>query len=287
MRTNILVSLVLFSATALAACGDDGEGTGTGGASAASTSASSTSGTGGETSSSSSGTGGGGADWACLGDVSYPAPSVATAKVSFVFSDLLSQMPIAGLLVRACPKDDPTCAGEITQGTTDADGAVELSVPTGTVGFQGTFNTELTGYVPGRILIYPEPTADSPVITMALLSDSGLALGLVDVGITEDPARGHVAAAGLDCSLLPAPGVSLAVLAADASSTTAYVKGMGLDTAETATGPAGQGMIFNVPVGPTQVTATLKDNGAPIGVVDAPVEVGTITYVSVPPTPAP
>lgn len=276
------VGFFLMATSALAACGDDGDDTGSGGASTSST----TTGAGGATSSS-SGTGGDGADWTCLGNVSYPGPTAATAKVSFVFSDLLTQMPIAGVLVRACPKDDPTCVGEIDQGVSDASGAVELTVPTDTVGFQGTFNTELAGYVPGRILIYPEPTADSPIITMALLSDDGLALGLLDVGITEDPARGHVAAAGLDCSLIPGPGVRLSVMAADSGSTTAYVQGMGLDATATATGPSGQAMIFNVPVGPTKVTAVLEDNGAPIGVVDAPVEVGTITYVSVPPRPAP
>ncbi|MFO0760250.1 MAG: hypothetical protein U0359_27460 [Byssovorax sp.] len=268
----------------LAACGGNGSTTGSGGGTTGTTTSTTTSGTaGGGT----GGTGGGGGDWSCLGDIVYPDPSAPMVKVSFVFLDHLSHMPITDMSVKACPKNDPPCAGVIDQGNTDADGAIALTVPSGPAGFDGSFNLDKMGYPTSRVLVYPMPSADSPVIHMTIVSVQALQLGLADVGTKADPTRGHVAIAGLDCGLLPAPGVSFQVLAADGKSTTAYVAGMGLDEKATATGPDGVGIVFNVPIGPTKVSATREATKMPIGVVDAPVEVGGVTYVSVPPTPPP
>jgi hypothetical protein len=276
-----------------AACGDDTAADATTGASPTTTGGGASGGVGGGTggAGASGGAGAGGfggipiddGDWTCLGNVEYPLPTSPSVTLNLTAVVITNGGPIADVAVSACAAGDATCATPITSGTTDRMGAVSLTVPTGTVGFDGYFmGTGAT--IPDSYVFRFPPVASDVDTTLRLIDNGALSLLSTLFGIDSDPTRGHLGVAIQDCALEAAAAMTVSVDAADAETTTLYVKGDLPDASAQTTDESGVVSLFNVPPGTATVTATRVSTGEVIGSVVVTIVAGAVTYATLPPT---
>ena len=239
--------------------------------------------------------------WQCLdAPPLWPKPtSLGNFTFSMTIVDLLTENPYAGSTVRACKRVDLTCASPLDQGTTDANGLVSLTVPAGSVGFDGYI--EISGGDNGTdagagsaiypALWYPVP----PYIAsgwrgrLQFVSTNDLVLlGLV-TGAPIDPSRGHFASAAVDCNFASAGGVSFTA-DYDASDTTIkkfyFVKSFP-STSATETDPESAiGGYVNLPAKALLVKAFAAAAGnKPMGQQNFNIRAGWMTTTSFPPIP--
>jgi hypothetical protein len=295
MRAYVLFG-ILGVGTVVGACSSSPETTAATGTTTTTTTA--TSGTGGAGGQSgATGTGGSGTggatpmgDWSCLGKVTWPAPTAPMAEVNLSFSKLVGKGALEGLTVKVCDKADTPCAAPLSTGTTDAMGAVKLSVATGTSGFDGYLDVSGASIVPSLIYYLPPIVADIaagsldiPLVTTDSLS---LITGLAG-GITLDPTRGQLLALTYDCAAANAIGVKVAASTSDAKTTQAYLQGSALSTMATQTDKSGGSVLFNLPAGPTSASVTIAGKGTLTAKSSVNVRAGAFTYATLPPTPMP
>jgi hypothetical protein len=194
--------------------------------------------------------------WECLDTpFLWPKPH-AVEKVTFSVTivDLLSEKPFVGVAVKACDKTDLACASPYNRTTTDATGMASLSVPIGTVGFDGYL--DMTGGDDGSgnpifpALWYPIPYVISGGWRgrIQFVSTSDLVMLAGAAGAQVDSTRGHFAANADDCNFLAADGVSYTADSADATTKAFYFVGGVPSTSATETAPPSAiGGFLNLP----------------------------------------
>lgn len=287
--TRVLVGLgVLMLA---AGCGDDSAGSGGGGgesstsgetsaettavvtASVASTATSTGSGEGG------SGEGGAAVgEWGCLEDPP-DAPEYANgpdATIEVTIRSFLVDEGIPDATVRVCEYTDVDCANPVDEAISDADGLVELDVPTGSRHY-----LEVSGDGLATTLSFPNgPPPDGVAFPFAILTLEELDQFIVLIGAEEgDPDRGHIGLSSADCLGLPAPGVEVTIDTTDEESFLAYFAESGFPDADLdATTTDGRGGVANVPVGEATLTGTVAATDEEISTRTVLVRAGAVSY---------
>ena len=193
--------------------------------------------------------------------------------------DFLSNAPVAGLVVRACPVADVVCQTPIATvedktGTAD----VALNLPSGFAGF-----LELTSNATIETLFYyGKPLVSDLERTMTLVSSSGidgLAALAAQANVTIDRTKGIAFAQTFDCNGKAAGGIHF-----EASKTAnSFVVANGLPNLDAqltvrdeAMNQAGGGF-FNLEPGFAVFTARLGVNGPKVGEYNAQVRAAGIT----------
>ena len=212
------------------------------------------------------------------------------AEVNLTFSKLVGKGALVGLTVKVCDKADTPCAAPLCTGTTDAMGAVKLSVATGASGFDGYLDVSGGSIVPSLIYYLPpirtDIAAGSLDVPLVTTDSLGLITGLAG-GTTLDPARGQLLAIAYDCAAANAIGVKVAASTADAKTTQAYLDGSALSTMATKTDKSGGSVLFNLSAGPASVTVTIPGQGKLTAKSRVNIRAGAFTYATMPPTPMP
>jgi hypothetical protein len=226
--------------------------------------------------------------WSCL-EHRPPAlkpPTLDPITFNMTLVEFISEQPYAGIAVKACSQSDLNCAAPLQSTTTDENGAFSLSVPSGPSGFNGYI--DLSGGALFPVLYYFVP----PLIVggergrLRLPSTDTIGILTQAIGVTLDEKRGHLALVPWDCTLSPAPGVSLEIDSSDADATPYYFR-QGVPNKmlkETDTAPALGGAV-NLPARPAIVRATVTSLGVQSAELNFNVRAGTLTAGSIPPTP--
>jgi hypothetical protein len=206
--------------------------------------------------------------------------------ITLVVRDYVTAQPQPGLSVSACAPADVTCTSPSAAGSTDATGTVVLSLPLLPLSGAG-------GQGPGGYLQVTSPTIVPTLVYWGFpLAESALSLQtyvltpaeqqstLQAEGVTLDANRGQITAQVMDCRLHRAP-----VVAVTASTSDALTRSLYGSTGATSTDSTGTVTFVNVPPGVTSLTATPLAEGRPSTQVAVDVRPGTITQVTMVPTP--
>lgn len=232
--------------------------------------------------SSSSSSSGEPSEWRCLGAVEPPAWSDGSATVRFTVASFPEGGPIAAVDLLVCGLDDTDCMNPLDQGTTDAEGRVDVDV-----GTDAPYYFDLTGGGLAPSLFFrrglPPPT-DPFDVELGALTENTLGLFFDVVGVRSDPTRGHVVITARDCDAMLAPGVRVEIDTADGSSTLVYLDG-GLPSVEAvATDTSGRAGALNLPGGPVVVTAYRADTDEYIGEREIFIRPSEVSFVGVIPS---
>ncbi len=278
-----------------AACSSKSESAATGATATTTTSATTTGGTGGAGGAGGgSGTGGAGgmlppADWSCVGNVQpFPKPMKATATAGRTYVDFLTQKKLPGLTVKVCGKSDVDCASPLDSKTTGMDGAVQLTMPLGSDGFDGYL--EISGPDVSWLSFTAMPFRGDNAYTDQLVTLTELNALATLVSAQYDETRGHAVIAIDDC--VPnqmqnnSSGAVVSIGNADAKTRIGYVTKGVPDKNATQTDPSGLVGVINLPVGPSSVTAKVKESGKTIGTYGFFTRKNTASSVYLPPLPA-
>lgn len=225
---------------------------------------------------------------ACNGNVAFPkvGPTVSTVHVVLPISGAGSPAPVVGAQVKACGKVDIDCSSPVAPAaTTDAQGHATFDLPVTELlgGFNGLFLITAPGYVPTQAFYNPPLAGDQTLPTSPILRDIEFAGATSALGVTPDPERGHIILVIQDCELNAIPGATIEVSSADAKATLGYFQGGFPTQSAIATDGAGLAGAFNLPPGSVSATAIL--GGKPVGRGQALIKKGTITLLSVVPSP--
>jgi hypothetical protein len=247
-----------------------------------------------------------GNSWSCLSSaIVWPKPrSLGKIKFSATIVDLLTELPYAKVSARACARNDPTCNNPLDSADADDSGTVELTVPAGTIGFDGYL--ELTGGdSSGRSAdagadagtatpIYPSLWYPSPPVISGgwrgrvqfpALFEIPLLAGFVHTTI--DPTRGHFAANASDCNFSAAPRVTFATDLADKDTTPFYFLNGNPDmTAVETDSLSAIGGFVNLPPGFARITAKSMVENQSLGQQQFTIRAGTFTTSSFAPQPS-
>jgi hypothetical protein len=217
--------------------------------------------------------------WACL-DEPLPgnaAPMVASVDLTLTVTDIVSLVPPAGLVARACAKVDVLCGTPLTSDVpVSEDGSLHLIVPQAFDGFVEITSPAnvSTMYFLNRQLMSDASEAFTIVSRTAL---AGLAM---QGNVALDPTLGNLLVRAFDCVGAPASGVALS---SDVSGTAfAFVDGLpnpGLNET-TADGLVG---FVNVPIGYAVLQARL--GARVLGTASLIVRPGWFTYGDMEPLP--
>jgi hypothetical protein len=236
-----------------------------------------------------------GRGWQCLdAPFFWPKPK-ALGQITFSVTvvDLLSEQPYAGATVKACQRIDLLCANPLDETTADATGLVSLTVPSGSIGFDGYL--DITGGDNGAgstifpAMWYPVP----PVIaggwrgTVQFVSTADLPILGAATGAEIDPTRGHFAANADDCNFSPAGGVSFTADSADDKTKSFYFLQGLPNISATATDPANPiGGFVNLPAKLVLIRAfSAIAGGKKMGEASYGIRAATFTTSSFPPAP--
>lgn len=116
----------------------------------------------------------------------------------------------AGASVKACHRDDATCAVALGEATTVADGLVTLVLPAGRRGFDGYLEITGSGLQSTLAHIDPPLRVDAAsAVDLAVPARDALAAAAAAAGVTFDPELAHARAVMLDCDGLPAEAVGI------------------------------------------------------------------------------
>ena len=236
-----------------------------------------------------------GTDWSCAGSVQWPPYSGSSFDLQVGVEDGAHFQPVPGVTARLCVQNDPSCSPPLAQGTTGQDGFVDLFLDGGVTSFYGPY-----GYVDvstpdaaADAAIFPEIdswgfplSVPQPRLVVSVASTGYVATVAQVIGTTLDPARAHVLVHAVDCHLVNASGVTVAIRQADAQSRCFYLAN-NVPAQTGATDATGLYGCLNVPVTPAliDVTETPAGFSAPVGHTSALVRAGTLTYVTALPTP--
>jgi len=241
-----------------------------------------------------------GRNWQCLDAKAPWLRPKSAGSITFGISivDIVSEKPFVGSTLKACHKLDQNCGTPLDTQITDADGTVALTVPAGSVGFDGY--VDMTGGDNGeggeRGSIFPAIWYPSPNIVSSgwrgrvqFVSYGSLQTLAVLTQATIDPLRGHFAAAAQDCNFANAGNVTFDADTKDDKTTVFYFVGGVPRTGATQTDLlSGIGGYINLPgIGSTLVTAKVPvgDTVKIIGASTYIIRPGTFTTTSIPPIP--
>lgn len=226
----------------------------------------------------------------CAGSVVWPQPATATYEYTYGIEEAITELRVEGATVKICAFSDPECTTPETQGTTDADGKVTLTIPAGPQGLDGyveisspTIITTLGFYsYPDNEVIYKDKLQEHFYMVMSP-TVFGMLMDLS--GVTMDTDRGHLIFSSDDCELDTAMGFSAGVSTADQDTIAVYMLGGAPTQSITATSSEGTGGVINVPPGNATVTTTHEPTGTKIGELPVIFRKGAITSVILGPTP--
>ena len=225
----------------------------------------------------------GGPDFSCLGS---PPPTAGSGMVELqiLVNDVTGATagtqgtPIPGATMRACNKLDFTCTtpGPIATTVSGADGLEKIFVPSG---FDGFYEVDAGSSYSPSILTRSPAFADESA-QQGLVSFSLLTLGASQVNIMQDPNLGIVIATVFDCASQVAPGILFTASPLVGSERIVYFASSLPSSSATTTDTTGSAIIFNVPIQPISVQATIPGTGNRI--VDqrtANVRQGWVTFI--------
>ncbi|MDB4989922.1 MAG: hypothetical protein JWN04_5100 [Myxococcaceae bacterium] len=228
---------------------------------------------------------GGNDDLTCLQKYSRPSTPAAMVPLHLYLADaIMPTAAVSGVQVKVCAATDLTCAHPTGQGTTDATGLVELSLPTTYSGsFTGYFEIE-GGQLYPSLLKFSWNLGVETTYVLNTVNKDLFNQSISLIGLTPKSGLGMLQLRMLGCSSIGLRGASFTADTADAMSKTWYIDGLPkLDL--TATGTVGSGGIVNVKEGSALVTATRASDMAVIGKIDAPVRASYMTIVVLEPSP--
>ena len=238
-----------------------------------------------------------GSNFDCVGKGAWPLGELGTqATFSLRFYDDVTQQPMAGMLVRACPLADESCSNEWSHATTDATGFVSVSAPLSPQGnanagvFQGYAEESGGGAYPTLTFLSPPLTGSLPGdasytpyrATSFSAQDIALVAGMLPVSL--DPTLGHVAALAFDCLLVPAPGVIFRI-SPPGQSLVVYSHGGAFAPQATTTDTTGAAAIVNVAPGPVTLSVRLAATRELVAQQPAFVRAQTISSIVTAPLP--
>lgn len=220
--------------------------------------------------------------WACA---QYAADSEASTSgsstVRLPLVGVLDQQPFAGVTAIVCNKIDTDCQTPIGNPVvTDADGVLEVVVPSGFDGYL-SLTHQLIG--PSLYFFNPPVLTDAalPPIRLASLETAQALVSLV--GGQYDPTRALLVLTAEDCLGTPAEGVSYAASPAEADTFPFYSVGHLPTTDTTMTDESGYGGLLGVRPGSVTVTMANQVSGA-LGEFTVLAKAGTVTYARMVPS---
>ncbi|HEX4339682.1 MAG TPA: hypothetical protein VH062_27430 [Polyangiaceae bacterium] len=226
--------------------------------------------------------------WTCL---DKPQPSLKPPSLDPITFDMsvvefLAETPYVGLTVKACSLSDLDCTSPLATTTTDDNGHLELTVPSGATGFNGFIDLSGSTLYPTLYYFLPPLIVGGDRGRLRLPSADTIKLLASSIKVDLDPTRGSLALVPWDCTLSPAPGVSFVIDSAGPGSLTYYFEdnlpNHGATT--TAADPAIGGAVNIVP-GVTRVRATVASLSTTISEFNFNIRAGTLTAGSIPPSP--
>jgi hypothetical protein len=228
--------------------------------------------------------------WGCIESLeSHPPvlkpPSLDPITFTMTVVEFLSETPYEGLNVKACSRTDLDCTAPVGTATTDANGAFTLTVPPGPNGFDGYVDLSGSNLYPTLYYFLPPVIVGGTRGKLRLPSSDTITALAGGISVELDTTRGHLAMVPWDCTMSPAPGVSITIDAADEKSTSFYFQnGLPSHAAmQTGSDPALGGAV-NLKTGITLVRTKLESAGTVTAAVNFNIRAGTLTAGSIPPS---
>jgi hypothetical protein len=226
-----------------------------------------------------------------VGKVSWPDPPQDTYSYTYHAIELLTDAYLPGVGIKICSAADATCATPVAEGTTDASGAVTLTIPAGPQGLDGFVEFVKGDLVPQvGFYSYVDNVAKyggNAGLDYYVLPKATLAALEGGFGLSLAPGRGLIMATFLDCDDQRTAGVTISCPAADDKTTVLYTQGGVPTPGMSATSVDGHASLYNVPAGWTELHAVHAQTGTLMGVLPVLVREGYTTGVVIGPTPLP
>jgi len=204
------------------------------------------------------------AETACIGNVEWPAPSVAEYERELRFVDFLSGNPVVGASIMLCDKvTDLECEMPIAEEVTDSEGAVTLTLPSTVDGISVFIALDADGYLGSDfwfIATDPETYLTEGNMSWNVVSQNTANLMGNILDLTFDENRGIVTYLATDCGRRGTSGLVVAVDTADDETTSFYIEGSFPDADRPRTARGGSGAFVNLPPGDTLLTYFGPDN---------------------------
>lgn len=236
------------------------------------------------------------ADWSCLGKVTVPPPTVATAAVDVGLSDPYSNAPVKGANVKGCARTDRECASPFETATSGESGVAFLKqVPLGTAGFDGFFDVQVGSEIP-NINFDGTTVVRKAAYARQYWGDAQLATLFSSAVVKRDPALGTIGIQAHDCKDVPNgvpcggtegcssyyPGaVTFTIDVKDPRVVQGYIDSTGTLSQKAVVTSAliGTGGFLNVPPGPVTVTARVAATGQVVGTYSIFTRAGAISLL--------
>ena len=223
----------------------------------------------------------------------FKPKSAGDITFSITIVEIVSEKPFVNHTLKACTKLDRDCTNPVSTTTTDKDGYAALTVPAGSVGFDGY--VDIQGPDASSDSIFPAMWYPSPSLVSSgwrgriqFVSRGSFQSLAVLTGATIDPTRGHFAAAAQDCNFSIAPNVSFDIDTKDDKTTVFYfVQGIPKTGSTTKTDElSGIGGYINLPTDRVSLATARVDVGGVMRTIAEETYIirpGTFTTTSMPP----
>lgn len=280
-----LTAAVLVAALAAFGCSDDEASTASTEASGGTTSAGGNGGTGASGGNGSGGDMGDPPDWSCLGNVTLDPPTSPTIAYNISYEDFITGDPLTGrnLVAKACARGDQACTTPLDEQMADENATINLTLPTGTNGFDGYI--EVTGDGVGWLNFFHRPLIEDEEYSEGIVTESGLITLATLLSTTPDDADGDLLFAVADCGPGDPIGAQVSATGTDADTILAYLVGEIPRKDVDVTDQSGFGGYVNVPPGDVTITATVAETSEQIASADVFVKAGFTSFVFLPPSP--
>ncbi len=214
--------------------------------------------------------------WECVPrGVPEQSSDQAASTIRLPLIDVLDLTPFPDVVATVCNKIDTECENPVgAPVTSDADGVLELELPTG---FSGYLSLSHESIGPSLYFFNPPVRGDmtAPPVRLASLETAQSLVGLV--GGEFDPTRAFIVVTAEDCVGAPAEGVSFSGFPRDDATVPFYSKGH-LPTLETTeTDESGYGGLIGARPGSSTVTMTHPSLGV-VGEFTMLTKSSTISY---------
>lgn len=235
------------------------------------------------------GQGGGDTRWGCLGDVTWPDPQpgvTVTLRVRLQMASAGEPIP-DDTVVHFCSTLDVTCASPIAGPLTiEADGSIAVQIESGTRGY---FQLGGPGIMP-TVLYFSRPAQAEPLpvaeLPVTIITPSLYQALISATGFEDNPERGTLLTVTIDCAGKPSAGVRLESPEDDEGATPFYFVGLNPSPNATQTDVSGFGGVLFMPTGTGTVSSYVAADDRLIGTSSFQIRPGTLTSVSIEPTPS-
>lgn len=214
------------------------------------------------------------------------APSASTSTeprtLSLLVRDSLSLNPVPMVHIVACQKLDLTCANPTSEGTTDRDGMLSITVPAAFAGYLQ--QTERRDYAPAMYFLPSVLPEDGMLHPFPLLSSGAIIDALAaSLGAGIDPERGHMMLIAEDCFGMALPGVTFMSPQRDDDTVQFYVRDVLPSTSATETAEIGNGGYLNFPAGTAVLQVDRVEDDLHLATVTVVVRAGFISVAYIRP----